>query len=379
MLTFINSDNFSQCRLNDFPFEYVENLKVLAPRDSNAAVEVVKLGSRTVKCSFDQWECSYTSDPMYLLDVADAVVVSRKSGADKRHAILFENGAFLEDSVGGKLASDLVKNHPYVKSTKGVRVDNISFRLEKESVFLISSPQSSSNYYHWFAFYFQTLIFLDYIKRRTDCLVLTDRLHPYQRKTLEAVGLNLNKVIEYQGGSVLIKNLLVPSTCFSIERIRSESFSLFDKLAANMAGGIRFDTPRRLYVMRGKTHQRKVINEAEIISLLQRNGFYPIDPGSMDLSTQIHYFQHAEHIVAPHGAALTNLVFCKRLITLFECFSENWMHGCYRDICAEKKIEKYFYSIGPSIALGDGFDREADFLIEESALRVYLSELANYE
>lgn len=78
---------------------------------------------------------------------------------------------------------------------------------------------------------------------------------------------------------------------------------------------------RRLYVTRGaERNNRTVANEAEVLGRLTERGFSCIDPGRMTVLEQITAFAEADVIVAPHGAALANLVFASpgcRLIELF--------------------------------------------------------------
>ena len=44
---------------------------------------------------------------------------------------------------------------------------------------------------------------------------------------------------------------------------------------------------------------------------LERRGFLRFDPGAHTVQEQIDHFAAAEVIVAPHGAALANLTFCR--------------------------------------------------------------------
>ena len=78
---------------------------------------------------------------------------------------------------------------------------------------------------------------------------------------------------------------------------------------------------RRIYVTRGaSTNNRSVRNESAVLDTLGERGFENVDPGSMSVVDQIRTFAEAAVIVAPHGAALVNLVFASpgaRVIELF--------------------------------------------------------------
>ena len=78
---------------------------------------------------------------------------------------------------------------------------------------------------------------------------------------------------------------------------------------------------RHLYLTRGTArNNRMVLNEAEVLRLLEPLGFTSVDPGELSVADQIRTFAEADVIVAPHGAALANLVFCSPGATLIEIF-----------------------------------------------------------
>lgn len=329
------------------------------------------LGRTTEIGFFQEWaECKHKND-IYLIEAPAATVVSRKSGADKRYPVLLKGGKFLYDMVPAPMADNLVKSQPYMIDESGnIEVDNVCMSVSGCTLFLMGSPQSSSNYFHWFAFYFSSLIFLDQIKRRKNCLVLVPRLLPYQRESLAAAGLTLAKVIEYEGQSIRGDSLLIPSTAMAIQRVRREVLPLYRKVSVNVGASVREQYPRRLYLLRGKTAQRKIVNEDEIVSRLKYKGFVAVDPGAMSLGEQARLFRDATHIVSPHGAALTNLIFCENVVSVLECFSETWVHGCYRDLCAMLGCD-YYYTIGRSVEVGSEA-RERPYVIDWEAIAEYL-------
>jgi Glycosyltransferase 61 len=87
---------------------------------------------------------------------------------------------------------------------------------------------------------------------------------------------------------------------------------------------------RRIYVTRGQErHNRTVANEDEVVAVLAERGFTVVDPGAMPVSDQIRTFGEAEWIVAPHGAALTNLAFASPGASVIELFPPDYVQLCY--------------------------------------------------
>ena len=74
-------------------------------------------------------------------------------------------------------------------------------------------------------------------------------------------------------------------------------------------------------------------------------GFTPIWLEDHNIATQIALFSGAEFIVAPHGAGLTNLIWCNSSAKVLEIFSPNYVNVCFWAIANQVGME-YFYLIG---------------------------------
>lgn len=75
---------------------------------------------------------------------------------------------------------------------------------------------------------------------------------------------------------------------------------------------------KKIYVPR--RHSRRVANDQELWAVLAKLGFVRLDTDAMPLGEQIAAFENASHVVAPHGAALTNLLFCRPGTHVLELF-----------------------------------------------------------
>jgi len=68
---------------------------------------------------------------------------------------------------------------------------------------------------------------------------------------------------------------------------------------------------KRIYISRGDAHYRYITNEKEVMEALTKIGFHCLSLKGMSFIDQISLFYHADTILSIHGAALTNLIFCK--------------------------------------------------------------------
>ncbi len=73
-----------------------------------------------------------------------------------------------------------------------------------------------------------------------------------------------------------------------------------------------------LYVKRGDTKNRKVLNEDELIKLLRKYDYDIIDCANLSIEEQINHFSNAKNIIIPSGAAMANLLFVNDKINVVE-------------------------------------------------------------
>ena len=84
---------------------------------------------------------------------------------------------------------------------------------------------------------------------------------------------------------------------------------------------------RNIYLSRLKM-RRSIPNEKAVIQYLQSFDFEIIDAGNLSLEEQISLFSEAETVVAPHGAAITNMIFSKKA-KLLELMPISRINRCF--------------------------------------------------
>jgi capsular polysaccharide biosynthesis protein len=92
--------------------------------------------------------------------------------------------------------------------------------------------------------------------------------------------------------------------------------------------------PTHIYLDRRETRLRPLVNENAIVTELMRLGIEPVRPESMSVADQVRLFRGAELIVAPHGAALTNLGFCRPGTQVVELLMDAYTNWCFRHLAA---------------------------------------------
>lgn len=101
---------------------------------------------------------------------------------------------------------------------------------------------------------------------------------------------------------------------------------------------------RKLYLSRAGTTRRRVVNETAVMDLLTARGFEVVQPETLGVREQARLFAEASHIVAPTGAALTNMIFAApgaRVVAIY--------HRAFAAI----DVDRYFDALAE--ACGHGF------------------------
>ena len=175
---------------------------------------------------------------------------------------------------------------------------------EMDERVIVLGAQTHYNFSHWlFESLVRALLFrpLDDGKR----VYLTPRLAPWQRSTLELIGLDSNRILEVtQPGLVRFSEVIAVSRGLGrIQEIMPAAANALASLAQESSSG------RRLYVSRAHMRVRHASNEPELVDLLARHGFEVVYPEMLSIEEQIQMFASAESVVGLHGSGLTGVVF----------------------------------------------------------------------
>jgi hypothetical protein len=185
----------------------------------------------------------------------------------------------------------------------------------------------STGYYHWMTDDLPRLALLGEFPPETQIL-LRGPLRGYQKESLRMLGL-LDRVRETSERHLIVEDYYfsAPTSmtgCTNPYAIRW----LRDQYLPLMSG---METPRKFFIQRrGKT--RGIINQEEVAHHYRAKGWAVVDLEEMSLAEQIALFHHAEEIVGEHGAAFTNLIWCRPECRVMELCADNFLNGCYEGI-----------------------------------------------
>ncbi|RUR31310.1 glycosyltransferase family 61 protein [Vreelandella nanhaiensis] len=159
------------------------------------------------------------------------------------------------------------------------------------------------NHSHWLTAHLPKLLWL-HNQNLLHKVILPPNRTATMNDSLRMLGLDPDDFLTYDENKPLfVKQLTVMDT----DRFRPELL----RLVPSAYGVYEADAPnRRIFISRAKASRRKLVNEEEIWSLLEPHGFERVFMEELTFQEQVKLMQETSVLMAPHGAGLTNMMFC---------------------------------------------------------------------
>ena len=193
-------------------------------------------------------------------------------------------------------------------------------------------------------------------------------LHPgelrtYERETVQALGLSPSQVINvHRTGSVTADTMYaMPLPGFYRVDHRLDALRSFLRVPRQAS--------RRFYVSR--SGDRRISNEDALAAMLDKFGFEFIPDIPRSLSAQIDLFAQASCVVAPHGAALSNLIWCSSGTRILELASASYSPNYFKSLAAECSMDYQRLVFGTGVSSWAAI--RDDFTVDLDAIRRFLT------
>jgi tetratricopeptide (TPR) repeat protein/capsular polysaccharide biosynthesis protein len=215
------------------------------------------------------------------------------------------------------------------------------------------SVRWGASYFHWmydvlpgFHLIQKSGVDLDNI----DYFVINANSSSYQNKTLEKLGIPASKIIvSTTYPHIQARKIIIPSPSLMYKNVVASQWICDFLRAAFIPQNIVDIFPhRRIYISREKASYRKVINQDELFQYLKPLNFECVVLESLTFSEQVELMATASVIIGPHGAGLSNIVFCPPGTKIVELFNLDYVPPYYRVISNICQLEHY-YLIGEMV------------------------------
>lgn len=272
---------------------------------------------------------------------AKSVEVERSSGSNSRQVfdigkgfIIPETGLCLSpnlDLVSSSIGSPEFSKKFTIESL--ARTDFEGYTLTPRLVFSTNIRRSASelsgplcplspryrNYYHWMVGTVPKLRYIEKYEKKTGesvTFLLPSGLPNWASKTLRLLGYPPEKFVTAKNKIYMTDRLIIPPHPFPGTRedykwLREQIFQAVPLDASSESINI--------YISRENAISRQVVNEDALVDMLSQNNFEKFILEERSIRENISLFAKANIVVSPHGAGLTDILFC-RDATIIELF-----------------------------------------------------------
>ena len=287
--------------------------------------------------------------------------------------LFFLRGARLIGDEGAVISCDnrVFAEFTYVDEAGGIRPHAI-FRRRR---FATPKPlpgwyatlcyPSATAYFHWLVECLPRLALLDPYLDAIDGFFVPERMEPALIQSLEAFGISESRLIRQTNASHFApEHLLVPAYCAG----RNVPAWVSEFLRTRVLPNTRPTKRRRIYVSRADAGKRRVVNERELLPVLDRHEIELCRPSELTFAEQAALFDAADLVVGPHGAGLTNALFCRPGAKMLELLpAASVTPGPFHSVSAAAKMS-YWCSAGERADTTNAPDVHADFIVQPARL-----------
>jgi len=241
---------------------------------------------------------------------------------------------------------------------------------------LLTGWPSNKNYYHWLTAVLPRIYLVEKagLIENVDFYLVPDDVLRFQVETLDLLGIPREARISSRKAPHVAADAVI-STTHPRPNVQDVPTWIVEWLRdAFLEKSSDQEYNRLVYIGRADASNRRLLNEEECFStVLQPLGFEAYQLSKMPFISQIRLFAGADVIVGIHGAALTNLSFCRNGTSVIELFSAPWRLKMFEKISNFRGLN--YHSIVCRNRQTDVSSQEPD-LSEDPDLAVPLEELA---
>lgn len=208
---------------------------------------------------------------------------------------------------------------------------------------ILISNRAHSNYYHWHLNSLPAILIASDLQLPWRFIV--PQLNSWQRESLKMFNVPSEKLIELDNRSSLrCPRLYIPTSVFNeLRHIGIEILSSFRRLALESIGKV---TPhRKIYLARGDSTARILINEKELSDALQNVGFEIVTASELSYREQIKMFLETNFLVTCHGAGLTNIAWLPSDASIFEIRPKFWNMKMYERLANIRELDYHSHIV----------------------------------
>ena len=266
-------------------------------------------------------------------------------------SIIFKNHLIKEASfqqIKGKLSNN--KNAVIKDGTP-----KILRKINGTTIVLSQGASGHFNYAHWlFDILPKLKIFSEIYNLNKIDNYYFSKLNSFQKETLKILNIDYKKFIDSNNYRHIKSNKLIAvshpnyfrGTMFNAHS-NMPDWIIFYLRKIFLKKKMKKYEYKKIFIDRSDSSQKhcKLINNQEVISFLESKKFKVLKLSEINFKDQIAIFFHSKVIIAPHGAGLANLTFCKKKTKVIEISPKNHGNQMYERISKINKLKHKFFFV----------------------------------
>lgn len=244
---------------------------------------------------------------------------------------------------------------PFIRGQESVRLKRATWVVERVY----------DNYSHWLTAHLPKLLMLREQGLDTD-VILPDELAPAVEASLRLFGMPPENFQRFDTNKSLdVEELTVVSS----DRFRPELLKL---VASHCPVPVAERPIRRVFISRTGATRRRLLNEEELWQHLKNAGFERVRMETLDFEQQVRLMRETAVLVAPHGAGLTNMMFCPEGTHVVEFADLTFPNPNFYAVASALRLKYWLLS---AEGRGDVHPLEKDLWIAPRSLRDTLDQI----
>ena len=259
------------------------------------------------------------------------------------HVAIIDGNTLVNEASYQQISAELKDAKENIVLTKGT--PRIKKNIEGRVFSLVQGASGGNNFFHWIFDILPKIKLCSehYLLKEIDFYYVPS-LQNFQKQTLSILNIKEDKILNsnlyrhiqaselivvdhpwYHKGIIIDQNKFLPS--WIVHWLRDVYLKYAKK----------FDNNEKIYIDRTESRYNhcQIQNDNEIFNFLKEKGFSKCRVGELSFFEQIYLFNNAKIIIGAHGAAFTNLAFCKpdtKIIEIRSLIYKNYQNNNYKRI-----------------------------------------------
>lgn len=222
-------------------------------------------------------------------------------------------------------------------------------KLDPDFIYFMGYNHDYQNYYHWTIQCLPSLaLFLSLKTTITNIkILLPEGLPTFAMDYLKVLNIDLEKEVQFlkvQENLFFAEKLVYPSIIGGEFSFNTSPYILdfgrkyFNEKMFHQNGTNSNNTSKKIvYCSRQDTKNRTITNERELIEVMEKRFNAEIFiTGNSNIHEQANKFNSADIIISPHGANLSNTLYCKPEAYIIELLPDKYLNPCFATLALNK-------------------------------------------